>query len=284
MKNSFSFFICLFVFHSPTNSEAASHVTVHGTAPVLVDQNGAPSDSFWSGDSGETTDLGIKWVLVEGGKYKMGNDNGLSPDESPEHEVTLKSFSISATELTFDQYDRFCLAANRSKPNDNGWGRGAMPVINVDWNDAYEYCQWASKVTGTTIHLPTEAEWEFAARGGRKSRGFTFSGANQLDDVGWYSENSGHKSHAVAGKLPNELGIYDMTGNLWEWCADWYSDEYYIIEPLQNPQGPVSGQYHVLRGGSWISSAAYNHVMTRSSLRSDYISASNGFRVVKSMK
>jgi sulfatase modifying factor 1 len=284
MNNFCSFFIFLFVFHSPTKSEAPPAVAAQSAAPAMMDQVGTPSDGFWSGDSGEATDLGIKWIRVEGGKFKMGNNNGLSPDESPEHEVTLNGFFISATEVTFDQYDRFCIAANRPKPNDNGWGRGAMPVINVDWNDAYEYCQWASKMTGTAIRLPTEAEWEFAARGGRKSRGFTFSGGNQLDDVGWYSEDSGNRSHPVAGKMPNELGIHDMTGNVWEWCADWYSDEYYSVEPIQNPQGPVSGQYHVLRGGSWISSAAYNHVTTRSSLRSDYISASNGFRVAKSMK
>lgn len=214
----------------------------------------------------------------------MGNNSGLSPDESPEHKVTLSSYDISATEVTFDQYDRFCEAVKRNKPKDNSWGRGSMPVMNVNWNDAYEYCRWASTVTGTTIRLPTEAEWEFAARGGTKSRGYTFSGANDVDAVAWYSEDSGGKSHRVAGKHPNELGIYDMTGNVWEWCADWYSDEYYAVSPQENPKGPVSGQYHVLRGGSWISKAAYCHITARSSLRSDYVSVNNGFRVVREVK
>ena len=214
----------------------------------------------------------------------MGNDNGLSPDESPEHVVTLSNFEISATEVTFDQYDRFCEATGRNKPKDKGWGRGTMPVINVNWNDAYEYCRWASQVTGTIIRLPTEAEWEYAARGGNKSQGYTFSGGNDIDAVAWYSENSDQRTHPVATKKPNELGIYDMTGNVWEWCADWYSDEYYSTSPRKNPQGPVSGQYHVLRGGAWLSNAAYSHISTRSSLRSDYISVSNGFRVARDLK
>jgi formylglycine-generating enzyme len=257
---------------------------VHNEAQVMAVQDRPQVSSLRHEDSTAQAELGITWIFVEGGKFRMGNENGLSPDESPEHEVSLDSFSISATEVTFDQYDRFCKAMNRPKPSDNGWGRGAMPLINVNWNDAFEYCQWASKVTGTAIRLPTEAEWEYAARGGKKSRDFKFSGGNQLGDVGWYSENSDRKSHTVAGKRPNELGVYDMTGNVWEWCADWYSDEYYSISPLKDPQGPISGQYHVLRGGSWISVRAYCHITTRSSLRSDYISVNNGFRVVRDMK
>ena len=228
--------------------------------------------------------LGIHWIFVDGGTFRMGNDNGLSPDESPEHEVTLSSYYISATEVTFGQFDRFCDSTNRVRPRDNGWGRGSRPVVNVDWNDAYDYCLWASKVTGTSIRLPTEAEWEYAARGGTKSRGFTFSGSNDADAVAWYSEDSGGKTHPVAGKQPNELGIYDMTGNVWEWCADWYSEEYYSTSPKKDPPGPQFGQYHVLRGGAWLSKAAYCHLTTRSSLRSDYVSASNGFRVVREVK
>ncbi len=211
----------------------------------------------------------------------MGNDNGLSPDESPEHTVTLNDFYISATEITFAQYDQFCQATGKTKPADNGWGRDSMPVINVSWNDAYEFCEWASRVSGTAIRLPTEAEWEFAARGGTKSNGYRFSGGNDLNVVAWYAENSDKKTHPVATKLPNELGIFDMTGNVWEWCGDWYGDDYYGVSPVDNPRGPVTGRYHVLRGGSWISSASYCRITTRSSLRSDYVSVNNGFRVVK---
>lgn len=232
-------------------------------------------------DSNKSVNLGISWILVEGGTFRMGNDNGLSPDESPEHDVTVSSYYISATEVTFDQYDQFCDATKRNLPGDNGWGRGSRPVINVNWNDAYEYCRWASEVTGTTIRLPTEAEWEYAARGGRKSRGTTFSGSNNIDAVAWYSENADSTTHPVAGRQPNQLGIYDMTGNVWEWCSDWYSDEYYADSPEKNPRGPLVGQYHVLRGGSWLSKVPYCHITTRSSLRSDYVSVNNGFRVVR---
>jgi formylglycine-generating enzyme len=273
-----------FVLLSPTKSEVPSFPGDHSSTQRPAAEDLFHADGVWSVDSAEKTDLGITWIVVEGGRFKMGNDNGLSPDESPEHEVILDSFSISATEVTFDQYDRFCKATNRPQPNDNGWGRGTMPVINVNWNDAYEYCQWASIITGTAIHLPTEAEWEYAARGGKKSHGYKYSGGNQVGDVGWYSENSDRRSHPVGGKRPNDLGIYDMTGNVWEWCADWYADDYYAASPFKDPQGPISGQHHVLRGGSWISVGVYCRVTTRSSLRSDYISVNNGFRVVRDIK
>ncbi len=249
--------------------------------PVSASQQELSAGFLSHDDSAKSYDLGIKWVRVDGGRFRMGNDNGLSPDESPEHEVSLDGFFISATEITFDQYDRFCEATKKTKPNDNGWGRGRMPVINVNWNDAYEFCQWATNVTGSPVRLPTEAEWEFAARGGTKSRKFTFSGGNKVDDVAWFAENSERKTHNVALKAPNELGIYDMTGNIWEWVADWYSDEYYSVSPKHNPQGPQTGTHHVLRGGSWLSTATYSHVTTRSSLRSDYISTGNGFRVCR---
>ena len=276
--------VSILILEPPTMFKLSSGYRPDDTVPLRVRSRRVSGKRAWNRDSTSETNLGNKWVLVEGGKFRMGNDNGLSPDESPEHEDTLNSFFMSATEVTFDQYDRFCTSTNRPKPNDNGWGRGDMPVMNVNWNDAYEYCLWASKVTGATVRLPTEAEWEYAARGGGKSHGYEFSGGNHLDDVGWYSENSDRKSHPVGEKRPNELGLYDMTGNVWEWCADWYSDEYYSVSPSKNPRGPVSGTYHVLRGGSWLSTEAYSHVTTRSSLRSDYISVNNGFRVVKDVR
>lgn len=279
--------IVLFLLFEGSDSLANAHATLNSRYGIehQVIQAAAPeetpSKSRMERDSTKTTDLGIKWILVEGGKFRMGNDNGLAPDESPEHDVILDSFFISATEVTFEQFDRFCEATRRKKPADNGWSRGAMPVINVNLNDAAEYCKWATEGTGMIIRLPTEAEWEFAARGGKKSRGFSFSGGNQVDQAGWYSENSERKTHPVGSKQANELGVYDMTGNVWEWCSDWYSDEYYSQSPTKNPRGPASGQFHVLRGGSWISTEEYCHITTRSSLRSDYVSVNNGFRVVR---
>jgi len=235
-------------------------------------------------DSTVPTDIGVTWIRVDGGTFRMGNDNGLSPDESPEHDVTLDGFFISSTEITFDQFDRFCEATKRQRPSDYGWGRGSMPAINVNWNDAFEFCQWASLVTGSAIRLPTEAEWEYAARGGRNSHGSHFSGGSDVGAVGWYSENSAKRTHPVAQKQPNELGIFDMTGNVWEWCRDWYGEDFYSVSPKKNPTGPATGEFHVLRGGSWLSNAAYSHISTRSSLRSDYISVSNGFRVIREVR
>jgi formylglycine-generating enzyme required for sulfatase activity len=196
-----------------------------------------------------TLEISIQWIHVEGGTFSMGSDKG--SDEKPIHTVSVNSFYIGATEVTFDQYDMFCKTTGREKPNDEGWGRGKRPVINVSWNDAVAYCQWASEMAGTEIRLPTEAEWEYAARGGSKSRGFDYSGSSNVGEVAWYSGNSGGKTHEAATKQANELGIYDMSGNVWEWCADWYNENYYSQSPTSNPTGPNSGASRVLRGGSW---------------------------------
>ncbi|MDL2310154.1 formylglycine-generating enzyme family protein, partial [Parabacteroides sp. OttesenSCG-928-B22] len=124
-----------------------------------------------------------------------------------------------------------------------------LPVENVSWHDAQEFVQRLSTQTGKTYRLPTEAEWEFAARGGTKSAGYKYSGSNTLDPVAWYSANSENRTHPVGQKLPNELGIYDMSGNVWEWCSDWYGN--YNSNTQSNPKGPASGSDRVLRGGSW---------------------------------
>ncbi|MDY0296013.1 MAG: bifunctional serine/threonine-protein kinase/formylglycine-generating enzyme family protein [Acidobacteriota bacterium] len=221
-----------------------------------------------------------QWVQVLAGEFPMGSKKGKS-GEKPVHRVYLDTYYISKYAVTFDQYDAFCNATGWSMPLDGGWGRGSRPVINVSWDDAVAFCRWLSGKTGKTVRLPTEAEWEKAARGGNNSRGFIYSGSNDLNSVGWYNQNSGAKflrmlpflpeyssekkiqrylkwlldkkcgSHPVGEKAANELGLHDMSGNVWEWCADWYDKDYYSRSPARNPTGPSSGSLRVVRGGSW---------------------------------
>ena len=193
--------------------------------------------------------LGFEWVKVSAGSFKMGSNE--YSDEKPVHRVYLDTYYISKYEVTFDQYDAFCAATGRGKPSDSGWGRGSRPVINVSWYDAVAFCEWLSRKTGRAVRLPTEAEWEKAARGGNNSRGYEYSGGNVVGSVAWYSENSGSKTHPVGRKSANELGIYDMSGNVWEWCSDWYDKNYYSRSSSRNPTGPSSGSYRVFRGGGW---------------------------------
>jgi formylglycine-generating enzyme required for sulfatase activity len=162
---------------------------------------------------GATDDLGIRWIEVEAGSLKMGGDGAART-------ISIERFLISATEVTFDQYDAFCDATGTQKPDDNGWGRGARPVINVSYEDAAEFCEWLSGETRSGVRLPSEAEWVYAAQGGHRSQGYTYSGGNDKDEVSWNQDNSGDRTHPVGTKQPNELGLYDMSGNLWEWCAD----------------------------------------------------------------
>jgi len=219
----------------------------------------------------------IDMVFVKGGTFKMG-DNSIGRRGGLVHNVTISDFFISKTEVTFEQYDTFCKHTGRGKPNDRGWGRGDRPVIKVSWHDAVAYCEWMSIQTGKTFRLPTEAEWEYAARGGNKSKGYIYSGSNNINTVGWYASNSNRKTHPVAQKQPNELGIYDMTGNVWEWCSDWYGENYYSLSPKNDPKGPNSGQNRTLRGGSRGSDSGGNQIAFRNWSYPTY--ESYGFRVV----
>ena len=171
------------------------------------------------------------------------------------------------------------------------------PVTCVNWFDAVNYCNWRSQKEGLTpcytingynvscnfqakgYRLPTEAEWEYAARGGKQSRGYTYSGSNTAGDVGWYGNNSRRKTHAGGKKLANELGIYDMTGNVWEWCWDWYGKNYYNSSPSADPRGPSSGEGCVLRGGSWSRDVNYLRIANRYRSSQTYRVSSRGFRL-----
>ena len=158
------------------------------------------------------------------------------------------------------------------------------PVESVSWHDAQSFIERLSTKTGMKFRLPTEAEWEYAARGGNKSKVFQYSGSDNLDEVGWFAENSGDRTHAVGEKKPNELGIYDMSGNVWEWCLDWYDEEYYqdckkkgVVE---NPTGPETGSRRVLRGGGWSSDAQNCRPADRFGVDPGLRGSGLGFRLV----
>ncbi|MBP1618356.1 MAG: formylglycine-rating enzyme family protein [Bacteroidetes bacterium] len=224
-------------------------------------------------------------ILVEGGTFSMGNEHtGGWENEYPIHKVTVKTFKIAKTETTVEQWMFFCSATGRFMPQPPNWGWiSNHPIVNINWQDAVDYCNWLSQRTNTNYRLPTEAEWEYAARGGSLSKGTRYSGGHIIENVGWYEVNGGDKTHVVATKKANELGIYDMSGNVWEWCADWYDDKYYNISPMSNPKGPDLGSYKVLRGGSWACSAMGCRVVFRSVNSPLFQSIHSGFRVVQAL-
>ncbi len=214
--------------------------------------------------------LNMNMVYVAGGMFMMGasaSDSEAEGDEKPAHSVTLSGYYIGKYEVTQKQWVEI-MGANPSffKGDD-------LPVERVSWNDVQEFIRKLNVKTGKNYRLPTEAEWEFAARGGNSSQGYKYSGSNRIDEVAWwYDGNSGDKTHPVGTKSPNELGIYDMTGNVCEWCSDWYDGNYYDNLPSTNPKGPSSGADRVLRGGRWSGGAADCRV----SYRGDYLSPGFG--------
>ncbi|MBK8473091.1 MAG: formylglycine-generating enzyme family protein [Sphingobacteriales bacterium] len=203
-------------------------------ADFVADINGTPLDMVW----------------VEGGTFRMGGtDDEACDSEKPVHEVTLSGFYISRYPVTQAQY----YAVMGSNPSHFG-GSNRLPVDNVSWDNAQEFCrklnaQTVEKGLPAGYRLLTEAEWEYGARGGQKSKGYKYAGSDELGDVAHFSVNSGGSTQIVGLKKPNELGLYDMSGNVWEWCQDWYGS--YKAEAQANPHGPQSGNYRVLRGGSW---------------------------------
>ena len=201
----------------------------------------------------------IAMVYVSGGTFTMGatSEQGSDAysDEKPAHSVTLSGYYIGKYEVTQELW-KAVMGSNPSNfKGDN------LPVEQVSWNDVQEFLRKLNAMTGKNYRLPTEAEWEFAARGGNSSRGYKYSGGNSLGSVAWYYDNSGSRTHAVGTKSPNELGIYDMSGNVYEWCQDWYGS--YSSSSQRNPQGPNSGSDRVYRGGSWSNNAGRCRVSFR---------------------
>ena len=227
------------------------------------------ASSASSGASVETftvNGVSFNMVRVEGGTFQMGSNDG-DKDEKPVHQVTLSTYSIGETEVTQALWEAV-MGTTVSQQRDKvgpSWpmcGEGAdYPMYYVSWEECQTFIQELNQLTGKRFRLPTEAEWEYAARGGSKSRGYKDSGSNTIGDVVWYEANSGNQTHPVKAKQANELGLYDMSGNVWEWCQDWYGD--YSSSSQTNPKGPSSASYRVDRGGCWYSNAWYCRVSFR---------------------
>ena len=202
--------------------------------------------------------VSFNMIRVEGGRFQMGaseKDTDADSYEKPQHWVNLSDYYMGETVVT----QALWKAVMGTNPS---WFKGDNnPVECVSWNDCLEFIKKLNEKTGQTFRLPTEAEWEYAARGGNTSKGYKYAGSNRIEEIAWFYDNSGEKTHPVKGKKPNELGLFDMSGNVWEWCQDWYGD--YSNSEQTNPNGALSGSYRVNRGGSWYSIAGACRVSIR---------------------
>jgi len=240
----------------------------------------------------ESSSTGDNFVRIEGGTFQMGSNNG-NDDEKPVHIVTVKSFSMGKYPVTQKEWTEIMGNNLCHFKGEN------LPVENVSWHEAVEYCNKRSLKEGLSpvysgsgdnitcdwnangYRLPTEAEWEYAAKGGNKDKIlFEYSGSNSMEAVAWYDKNSEGSTHPVGTKEPNSLGLYDMSGNVWEWCWDWYRS--YSSQDQKDPKGALSGSHRVMRGGSW----RYEGRYLRSSYRGFVIPSRRysyfGFRLVRS--
>ena len=212
--------------------------------PIPQNVTTTPTSDIQTFSAGGVT---FRMVRVEGGSFTMGatSEQGseAKSDESPVHRVTLSTYYIGETEVTQALWE--AVMGN----NPSNFKGANLPVEQVSWEDCQNFIRELNRMTGKRFRLPTEAEWEYAARGGNKSQGCKYSGSNAIDKVAWYTDNSGNKTHEVRTKSPNELSIYDMSGNVWEWCQDWYHSYYASYQT--NPSGPSTGSNRVFRGGGW---------------------------------
>ncbi len=216
-------------------------------------------------------------VMVKGGSFKMGSASGRS-DEMPVHEVKLTDFLICKYEVTQALW-RLLMG------NDEGCKIDCSdcPVYDRSWSDIQTFLSRLNQKTGMHYRLPTEAEWEYAAAGGSKSMSYKYSGSNDLDEVAWYELNSGMKTHRVGQKKPNELGLFDMSGNVWELCSDWYKGSFYKLSINENPANTYKGWFRISRGGSWRSPEQRCQVRARNRDIHDHHIGNGGFRLVRDL-
>ena len=229
---------------------------------INVAQNGGDSSVKLTFGNQTITVNGVsfKMIAVKGGTFQMGatseQGSDANSDEKPVHNVTLSDYYIGETEVTQELWE----AVMGTNPSYHS-GYPQRPVEQVSWNDCQEFIKKLNQLTGRNFRLPTEAEWEYAARGGKKSLDYKYSGSDIVGVIACYNSNSGLQTHDVKTKQANELGIYDMSGNVWEWCQDWYGS--YSSGSQTNPTGPSSGSYRVFRGGSWYNDTEYCRVSYR---------------------
>lgn len=219
-------------------------------------------------------------VFVEGGVFVMGcsdeKDTSCYHWEKPAHSVMLNDFYLAKYPVTQKEWKAVMNTHPWfSKDCDN------CPVENVSWEDAQEFIQKLNAASGKKYRLPTEAEWEYAAKGGTDSKGYKYAGSNYAERVAWFDNNSGKSTHPVGQKIPNELGLYDMSGNVWQWCSDWFNEEYYKSTDVENPQGPVKEDFRVCRGGSWWSDMHNCRVSNRDRYPADAKDDDVGFRLAR---
>ena len=223
---------------------------------------------------------GPEMVWIKAGSFQMGNMKGNS-DEKPLHNVSIKRFAMGKYELTFAEYDQFAKATDRNMPDDKGWGRDNHPVINVDWNDVTDYVIWLSHKTGKTYRLPTEAEWEYAARADTSTQYWWGDnmGSHQENCIKSFCDDNFRYTAPVGSFEPNPWGLYDTVGNVQEWVQDWYDMSYYSTTTNNNPTGPSTGILRVSRGGHW--NQTPNHVTVRYFNRPGNRNSQRGVRLVR---
>lgn len=275
--------ICIAISH-PAIADVS--MSPEGSTGEAAETSQSATGTLAGRDYVETAaDLNMKMIWVEGGDFLMGATSEQGSDVNEDeviHRVKLDSYYIGECEVTQSQWEKIMgssieYQASKAGFSTNGTGHD-YAMYYVSWGDAQAFCSELSRITGRTYCLPTEAQWEYAARGGKSAGGTKYSGSRLIHEIAWYSGNSGATIHPVKGRRPNALGLYDMSGNVYEWCSDWYGD--YDVNDTNNPAGPSSGSNRVLRGGCWFSEAQDCRISLRGYNSPDGRGYESGFRVV----
>ncbi len=255
------------------NSELKTSLAAQEAAFIseTTDNNNTPDGNTWTDPV-----TGMVFIWVEGGYFQMGSDDlDADADELPVHTVYVDGFWLGKYEVTQKEW------VSIMDDNPSSFKGDRHPVENVSWDDCQAFIRKMNNQGYGEFRLPTEAEWAFSARGGINNQGYTYSGSNELDSVAWFFNNSYARTHHVGEKTPNELGLFDMSGNVWEWCQDWYSDTFYSQSCEDNPQGPDTGSFRVIRGGSWVDPSEVARVANRLMVKPEASYSDIGFRLVK---